>query len=211
MKNINDLWLGGDKSDWDAAINRYWCFVNPENEGLERELEFISLSKLRNMSSEEWYEFLLNKYFKWKYTAKNRLATTSKQLRRYVTENRLHELSEIKDKITKLSPSNIMGGLFLVTEIHGLGTAGASGLLSLIFPEHFGTVDQFVVKALREVNELDGVLWLQQMDENSISLNEGVKLIYFMKKKADELNSLFQSDFWNPRKIDQVLWTYGRE
>jgi len=26
--------------------------------------------------------------------------------------------------------------------------------------------------------------------------------------KAEELNQLFQTDKWTPRKIDKVLWTY---
>jgi hypothetical protein len=44
--------------------------------------------------------------------------------------------------------------LRIAKEIHGLGTAGASGLLALMFPQRFGTVDQFVVKALKQVEGL---------------------------------------------------------
>ncbi len=36
----------------------------------------------------------------------------------------------------------------------GLGFAGASGLLALLYPQKFGTVDQFVVKTLRNVPTL---------------------------------------------------------
>ena len=42
--------------------------------------------------------------------------------------------------------------MFKITiQIHGLGTAGVSGLLAVLFPEHYGTIDQFVVYALRKL------------------------------------------------------------
>jgi hypothetical protein len=40
------------------------------------------------------------------------------------------------------------------SRIRGLGIAGASGLLSVLFPEYFGTVDQFVVMSLLCINGL---------------------------------------------------------
>jgi hypothetical protein len=36
-----------------------------------------------------WYEFLANEYFRWKYTAANRYATTTKQLAKYKKEGDL--------------------------------------------------------------------------------------------------------------------------
>jgi hypothetical protein len=42
----------------------------------------------------------------------------------------------------------------IASQIRGLGTAGASGLLALMYPTHFGTVDQFVVKGLQQVDDL---------------------------------------------------------
>lgn len=95
-------------------------------------------------------------------------------------------------------------------EIEGLGTAGASGLLSILFPEHFSTVDQFVVKRLCEI---DGIMYkerLTAMNPESLKAKDGVILIQIMKNKATQLNEKFNTDFWTPRKIDMVLWAYGR-
>ncbi len=47
--------------------------------------------------------------------------------------------------------SYIFSCLKITTEIHELGIASASGLLSILFPEYFGTVDQFAVEQLREI------------------------------------------------------------
>ena len=85
------------------------------------------------------------------------------------------------------------------TEIRGLGPAGASGLLSILFPESFGTVDQFVVKALREVEGFPYANELEKMNPESLSMDNSVLL-----------NQRFDTDFWTPRKIDMVLWSIGR-
>lgn len=96
-------------------------------------------------------------------------------------------------------------------DIHGLGCAGASGLLSLLYPRTFGTVDQFAAKALREVNGLPEANVLRLMNENSLTTKEGVVLFRIMQRKAAQLNELFRTLEWTPRKIDMILWTYGRQ
>ena len=87
---------------------------------------------------------------------------------------------------------------------------GASGLLSLLFPVKFATVDQFVVKALRKAPALPGRELLDHMNPESLSLQDGVILIRIMKQKADELNNLFKTNYWTPRKIDIILWAIER-
>jgi len=57
----------------------------------------------------------------------------------------------------------------IATSIHGLGIAGASGLLTLMYPDQFGTVDQFVVKALREVEGLPQRAALERMNPEASS------------------------------------------
>jgi len=67
------------------------------------------------------------------------------------------------------------------------------------------------VKALREVNGLPEADALQLMNEESLTIRDGVVLIQIMQRKAAQLNELFQTSEWTPRKIDMILWTYGRE
>ena len=95
-------------------------------------------------------------------------------------------------------------------QIRGLGTAGASGLLSLIFPEKYGTVDQFIVKRLLEVADLPELEAVKKMNPEGLTVKEGVLLIEIMQRKAVDLNQQFETDEWTPRKIDKAMWGYGR-
>jgi hypothetical protein len=55
-------------------------------------------------------------------------------------------------------------------EIKGLGIPGASGLLSVMYPAEFGTVDQFVVKALRETDVVETAAHLSKMNPMSLTI-----------------------------------------
>ncbi|MCC6208980.1 MAG: hypothetical protein IT488_12635 [Gammaproteobacteria bacterium] len=88
-------------------------------------------------------------------------------------------------------------------------------------PAQFGTVDEFLVLALAEVQGLPEGQELKEMairiNESkkpkgkafSISLRAGVLLIGLLRRKAVENNESFTSSFWTPRKIDKVLWAFG--
>jgi hypothetical protein len=131
-------------------------------------------------------------------------------LRRYIEEGRLDDLFSIKQRLLSLIPSNIRRGLLLAREIHGLGTAGASGLLALLYPANFGTVDQFAVKALRHMPDLTDAEKIKKMNPEGLTSADGELLISLLQRKAAQNNKQWDSAFWTPRKIDKVLWTYGR-
>jgi hypothetical protein len=169
-----------------------------------------NLQRVRQMTAKEWYDFLKDEYFRWKYTAPNRYATTTAQLKRYVDGNGFDELDRIRKRLLTLDTADIRLGLTAACAIRGLGTAGASGLLSLMYPHSFGTVDQFIVKALREVNGLSEAATLERMKPEGLSITHGVVLIDILRRKAADNNRVFKSDTWSPRKLDQILWTYGR-
>ena len=59
-----------------------------------------------------------------------------------------------------LDPSDVGAALQTALAIRGLGTAGASGLLALLYPRDLTTVDQFVVKALRGHVTGGAVAWV---------------------------------------------------
>jgi hypothetical protein len=48
------------------------------------------------------------------------------------------------------------------------------------------------------------------MNPQNLSVADGVLLIGILNRKAKENNRLFSTSAWTPRKIDMVLWTYGR-
>ncbi len=205
------MWNSKDEGLWKKSMENYWNLIKPENLLLEKEMERLVPANINNLGENEWFEFLLKKYFKWKYTAPNRYGSTTKHLKAYKENNRLGELLNIRDRILASGERGDIGNALTVTkEIKGLGTAGASGLLALLFPGKFATVDQFVVKALRKVPGLLERELLDRMNPESLSLQDGIILIRIMKRKADELNNLFKTNYWTPRKIDIILWAIER-
>jgi hypothetical protein len=210
MMRIAEIWNSRDESVWRQALKRYWDYVRPANLALEKELDALGVESVRRMSAQEWYDFLYHRYFRWKYTAPNRLATTRKRLQQYAETGSLDELYEIKERLFSFDTGDIRDGLQSASQIKGLGISGASGLLSILFPDQFGTADQFVVKALRNIGTLREMDALMKMNPEGLKLSDGVLLIKIMRAKADENNRIFATDLWTPRRIDMILWTYGR-
>lgn len=109
----------------------------------------------------------------------------------------------------KFNKDNILG-IEIASGIRGLGIAGASGLLSILFPKYFATVDQFVVKSLLRVNNLEEYNVIKQMKPENLNSRDAEVLIKIIRDKANELNNKFNADVWTPRKIDKVLWAIDR-
>lgn len=210
IPTIDELWQSRDQDLWDQALARYWEWIKPKNVALEEELNTLDIDRIRHLDAEGWYRFLRDEYFQWKYTATNRLATTRKSLATWNTPGGLNQLDAIRQRLLSLDPRDPLLALTTAHEIPGLGTAGASGLLAVLYPRSFGTVDQFVVRALREVRKLPEAKQVEAMKETSLTLQDGVALIDIMRLKAKESNRLWLTDRWTPRMIDQILWTYGR-
>lgn len=79
-----------------------------------------------------------------------------------------------------------------------------------MYPHIYGTVDQFAAKALAQIPSLPEASLIQQLRPEKLGLDDAVILIGIMQRKAAELNEVFQLSTWTPRRIDKVLWTYGR-
>jgi len=210
MIPIADLWVSTNPKAWENALEGYWNLVQRRNRALEQSLDTLDLERLRRMDANGWYKFLRDEYFRWKYTAPNRYATTTHSLQRYDDDNELGELDQIRKRLLALDPDYVRSGLEAARAIQGLGIAGASGLLALMYPKNFGTVDQFVVKALRQVQGLPEAEALAQMKPRTLTIKDGVLLINILRRKAADNNRVLKSDNWTPRKLDKVLWTYGR-
>jgi hypothetical protein len=210
MIGIVELWRSSDARVWDDALARYWDFVQPGNLALERQMESLEVGRIQRLDAHGWYDFLLNEYFRWKYTARNRYASTTKHLRQYAETGVLAALATIRDRLFAFDLSDIGVGLSIASAIKGLGPAGASGLLAVMFPAAFGTADQFVVKALRTIPDLPESSVVAKMKPEQLTLSHAAVLIEIMRRKAAQNNKAFQTSAWTPRMVDKVLWTYGR-
>lgn len=208
--SLKELWYNGTERQWQQALDTYYFMLRPEQRDIEEYINNISPETIRCLDENDFYEFLYNKYFVWKYTAKNRLATTRKCLEKYMHSSELLKLKDTQTRLFALPKDNIGANLRVACEIYGLGTAGASGLLAILFPTYFGTVDQFVARRLQEIDHPTYNTELNRMNPENLKVRDGIILIEIMKEKAKELNIKFNTDFWTPRKIDMVLWSFGR-
>ena len=203
---INDLWNLENLAEWRQALVRYWSRPSVQsNLKLECLISHLDLRWIRGLKKHDWYDFLHDQYFPWKYTECNRLATTRAQLEQYNPDH-LGELFAIKQHLFEFHLADVREGLRIAQSVKGLGPAGASGLLAVLFPKYFGTVDQFVVQALAQVQCLAERPQILQMQPENLEPNAAILLISIMRRKANELNALFGGDEWTPRKIDMILW-----
>lgn len=204
--SFNDVWAAGSEMDWNRLLHKYWSAVKIDNIQIEYELNRLVPERIARMNGVAWYDFLHDEYFVWKYTAKNRLATTRMHLRKYITEGDLESLDRVRARLMTIDPKQIAESLSVACEVRGLGVAGGSGLLSLIYPTHFATVDQFVVKALLEVDECRSKV--AAMNPMGLVIKDGVVLTKIIRDKASEMNRKFASRFWTPRTLEMALWAY---
>ena len=211
MANITTLWDSKKEDEWHSALGNYWNYVMPNHVEIEKEFYALNSDTVKEMNPKEWYEFLLKKYFFWKYTAPNRYATTTANLKKYESiPSGFDQLFKVKQEIFDFDKEDIAYGLKIANEIKGLGTAGASGLLAVLFPLDFGTVDQFAVKSLFCVDSLQENTPISLMNPEQLKLKDAIILITIMRHKAAELNNIFMTTFWTPRKIDMILWSVNR-
>lgn len=202
-KRVNQLWKSTEECEWLSALDNYWSQVKKENEDIEKELDALTVSCYEDIPN--WPDFILNKYIPWKYT--NPLfRKKNTKLFQAMLYDQLGFVEKTIQKLFNTPKTNIKQCLKLIIKFRGIGVAGASGLLAILFPDHFGTVDQFVVKGLQEIDDLPEGDLLTSINPKSISEENAVLLIEIMKNKARHLNELFSTGFWTPRKIDMVLW-----
>jgi hypothetical protein len=207
---VAELWDSDDAAGWEHALQRYWTLVKPANVALEREMESLRPVSIQNLDVEEWFQFLEQRYFRWKYTAPNRYVTTTAARRRQTERIGVDALLGIRDRILAGLDGPVDRALHAACDVGGLGPAGASGLLALLRPDAFATIDQFVAKALSEVTSLPERAVVCRVSPQGLTIKDGVVLITIMRRKAAELNAALVTDAWTPRKVDMVLWTCGR-
>ncbi|SCW59105.1 hypothetical protein SAMN02910456_02033 [Ruminococcaceae bacterium YRB3002] len=206
IQQIQGLWNGNDENLWRSLENEgYMDQVGQDRTILEDRINNLNKSEVLGGTPDVFYKFL-REYFEWKYTQANLRATTLRRLENMnSTEKRIvlgcfRALDEVLSDETE-SYNYIRDSLTIAMMIPGLGVAGASGLLSVLFPDKFGTVDQFVVNNLKEIG-----VDTQVVHPENLSVDDAIRLERIMIDKARELNSVFTQKDWTPRKIDKVLW-----
>lgn len=202
---INEIWNSKEISVWKDALAKA-TMETGRDDSIETKMSKLNVEYIQHLPVEDFYSFLHDDYFVWKYTAKHRLTSTRNSLKKY--ENDMNELREIQDGLFSFKLSEIGKGLEIAHQIKGLGISGASGLLALLFPSYFGTVDDMVIRALLTCDEYRDDAIIKAINPQDIIINEAVYLIEQFKKKAHELNALSNEYCWRPRDIDVILWHF---
>lgn len=70
IPDINSLWYNGSEAMWEAALASYWAHFNETQYRLEKQIESVDASELGSFSVYEFYDFLYQLYFPWKFTNK---------------------------------------------------------------------------------------------------------------------------------------------
>src|SRR5260370_41888680 len=124
---ILKMWKCQDENEWLDGLKRYWEYVLPRNVKLEEEFEWLEVKTVQTLKPRQWYDFLLEKYFRWKFTAANRYASTTRLLKQYEGAAGLQELYDFKRELFSFNKCDIRKGLEIASRHRrpkiGLGTA----------------------------------------------------------------------------------------
>ena len=205
---INEIWNSKEIRVWKDALAEATKETG-RDDSIETKMSKLNVEYIQHLPVEDFYSFLHDDYFVWKFTAKNLLAYTRRYLKEH--ENDMDELREIQEELFNFNLSDTKSGLKTASKIHGLGVAGASGLLALLFPSYFGTVDDMVIRALLTCDEYRDDENIKAINPQDININGAVYLIEQFKKKAHELNALSNEYCWRPRDIDVILWHFRNQ
>ena len=77
------LWYHGSENDWKEALYSYDDILTGEQRVIENYISNVKSEEIEKLDILDFYYFLHDKYFVWKYTAKNRLVRNLKQFEQY--------------------------------------------------------------------------------------------------------------------------------
>jgi len=177
---------------------------------IERELERPGLrERIARMDADQFYAFLRDEYFKWKFTSEPERTQNPRYLAQHVSNGTMDRVKRARRNLINRGEVSKGASIEMLMGkkggVHGLAVAGASGLLALVYPEEFGTVDVKLTRALQQV----GLPQVMRINPRAIEVEDAVTMIEIMRVKALELNRMFGANKWTPRLIDRVLWSQG--
>jgi hypothetical protein len=201
--SIGALWRSTDVRAWDAALAHF------RNNELDQRLGTLDLDRLRHMDARGWHDFLGVEFLHRIDASAGLHSRTIRSLRAFGDRRGIEVLDEYRKRLLTLDPTDITAALKVAAAIPGFGITGGSGLLSLLYPGEFGTIDKFLVKALRDVEGLPEAVAVARMEPRRMYIRDGVILIGILRRKAAELRSVFGTP-WTPCMVSDVLRTVGR-
>jgi len=209
------LWNSTDEADWiRTATYDYMQQVlhhNPNNGNLENYMDNLNVEPVL-ANSESFFTFLHDRLFPWKFSQGNILEANLNRLNAMNAVNREYAYNRMRELCHSLNglctndiyqSDLIYNALSIHNYIDGMGVACASGMLSVMFPRLFGTVDRFVRISLCAA----GIMEPTANPECDIDIDEAVRMENIMIGKSLS----FENENITPRVIDKALWTMGHD
>jgi hypothetical protein len=213
LLSVDELWNSRDEKDWQAALDHYWKMPTVQrNLEIEKFMDQVGVEDVAKFDSGQWCDFLYL-YFIWKFSGcylDDRLADLGK--------NSPEQLARVRASLLDLEEFDLQNvvkclKILKAPNVKGLGFPGASGLFALLFKGWYGTVDKYAVESLCEIKSLPQRERIQEIDAwlkkgQAWRESDAALVVDIMRRKARELNDLFGTDRWTPRKIDMILWAW---
>lgn len=224
MSRLNELWHRGTEDDWEEAVREYWTVPGVSSQrALEEQMDNIHESRttvLRDV--DRFYKFLKEELYPWKM---DRLYVASQQenLERYHVSTP-HGIDRLRQylliTVPKWGSVDINEVYKRMSVVGGMGIPVASGCLALLFPEHFGTLDRFCLRASLTVEGNTITDYLRVTEdvtrnpdhffdkyEDALRLHVAKLITMLYREKARDLNAKYSTDVWTPRRVEKVVWT----
>ena len=80
---INEIWNSKEISVWKDALAKATKETG-RDDSIETKMSKLKAEDIQHLPVEDFYSFLYDDYFVWKYTAKHRLANFRNYLKRYI-------------------------------------------------------------------------------------------------------------------------------
>ena len=195
-------WDSISESEWDNALAIYHCTLDTrEKRSRDARVTIINAYVLRTFNPNEFYHFLLNEFLVWKHLDKRRLASTQNKL----CSMTLNSLAIIQQELVNQA-LNDKELLNVALKIPGIGYSGATALLSILYPNRFGTVDKHVIISLKSAKSMQNDAIIQSINPDHFTKKQTLYVINKMQQKAKILNYTFQKNSWTPRAVDKAIW-----
>jgi hypothetical protein len=222
LTTLAKLWDSGDVSEWRRVLDAYWYVPTVQrNANLERRLGAAWQRRTEILGSrDEFTDFLRNGVYPWKGDHQS-VPGWQRSLDKYNQDvpGGLDVIRKALPRVTgNESPAQSLKRL---TPVGGMGIPVASACLALLYPERFGTVDRFTLRAFRTLDGnpvFDGFRrWVDDPDtylnqqDNPQALHIAGLMILLYRDKARELTATDPADGWTPRQVEMVVWTVRDE
>jgi hypothetical protein len=194
-----NLWESSDTRPWEEALKR-----EQGGKGLEQ----VPPEKLGSMDAAEFLSFLKDKLYPACFQNPSRLEAARQELQSSADEDELAAVDLVRERLQYLDPEDPEWALRVASDAPGLTTCGASTLLSLVFPEHFGTIDALTVKALKSLPRLPEARVVHEIHADILTPEDGAVVIEVLRRKARELSR--KGGNWTPRKVADALRSSAR-